>query len=115
MSGVTDADFAMPAYGKHVSYPITDDDLDVDLDETMTTYPITSSMPRVRSTEIRPNNGPSVVPKPAPVVARHARHEDEHHRRGTLDLGLLLLRVSVGGIMLFLAYRSSQRTQRTPQ
>lgn len=100
-SGVTDAGFVMPSHGSNISYPLTDDDLDVDLDETMTTYPITSSLPRVRSTEIRPNS-PSVVPKPAaPVNARHGRHEDEHHRRGTSDLGLLLLRMSVGGIMLF--------------
>ncbi len=97
-----DLGFAMPAAG--VSYPLTDDDLDVDLEETMTTYPITSSVPRVRSTEIRANGGPAIVPAagvPDAPKRRHRRVDDEHHRRGTADLGLLILRLSIGGIMLF--------------
>lgn len=97
----TDAGFPMPVAGTGISYPLTDDDMDVDLDESMTTYPITSSMPRVRSTEIRPSSGPSVVPKAGVPAPKRRSHDDEQHRRGTLDLGLLISRLTVGGIMFF--------------
>lgn len=95
------------------TYPQTDDDLGLDPTEHMPVYrpqdhpALAADYQQVSTAPVpaipdAPSQGPPPAAPAAPYMSkRNASFDDEPVSRGTIDVGLLILRVAVGAIFVF--------------